>query len=142
MQQHGSTYFTRRPPPLAVEVGSKKATFSEYCRVAYQIKRNDACSNSTMPLPLLDPGVESKGQNLTFLDLGHVAHQIKSNDEYSNMQTHILSLHWMGSKVIESSHVAYQIRRESREEHIASTESVLKHTLNPGVGSSVKTFFF
>ena len=63
---------------------------------------------------------------------------------------HILSLHkpstpWVGSKLktffSDSSHVAYQVRRELSMEHHANTYHVLTHRLNPGVGSKVKPFF-
>ena len=46
MQQYGIKYFACIPPLLTI-LGSKgqKSTFSEHCHVAYQIKRNDECSN-------------------------------------------------------------------------------------------------
>ena len=49
MQQHGSKYFARRPPPSPTALGmgfiSQNSTFSEYGHVAYQVKGNHECSN-------------------------------------------------------------------------------------------------
>ena len=92
MQQHGSKYFTRRPP---VSKG-QNSTFSEHGWVAYQIKGNHECSNMVANSLPPDPcilGVGSKVHNSTFSEYGHVAYQIKGN---------ILSLHtfnlWVGLK--------------------------------------------
>ena len=45
MQQHGSKYFARRPPPPSPWGGVKSSTFSEHGHVAYKIKGNGECSN-------------------------------------------------------------------------------------------------
>ena len=94
------------------------------------------------PPPTLEVG--SKGQNSTFSEQGHVAYQIKWKPECNKMQAHSLSLHTpsnpvVGSKVktffSESSHDAYQIRREWSIKHHASTYSVLTHIPPMGVES-------
>ena len=84
------------------------------------------------------------GQNSTFSEQGHVAYQIKWKPECNKMQARSLSLHIpstpvVGSKVktffSESSHDAYQIRREWSIKHHTSTYSVLTHIPSMGVGS-------
>ena len=57
MQQHGSKYFTRRPP-------------------AYQINGNHKYSNMVANVLPADPPDWGWGQNLTFSEFGHVAYQI------------------------------------------------------------------
>ena len=46
MQQHGSKYFARRPPPPTLGVGLKGhiSTILEHGHVAYQVKGNHKCS--------------------------------------------------------------------------------------------------
>ena len=42
MQQHGSKYFARKPPPtLGMGLIGQNSTFSEDGHVAYQFKRNN-----------------------------------------------------------------------------------------------------
>ena len=67
MQQRGSKYFARRPPPTptytpTLSMGSvrKKSVFSVHGHVTYQIKENHKCSNmvaNILPADTLDPGV-------------------------------------------------------------------------------------
>ena len=73
MQQNGSTYFARKPPPpRTLRVGSKgqNSIFSEQGHVAYQNNGNRKYSNmvaKSLPTdPLTTLGVGSKGQNSTF----------------------------------------------------------------------------
>ena len=60
MQQNGSKYFARSPPPSPVlggGVNRSKFIFLEYGHVAYQIKWNHECSNVVANiLPPPDPG--------------------------------------------------------------------------------------
>ena len=95
MQQHGSKYYARRPPPP--DPGGQKVKIqliSEHSRIAFQIKGNRKCSNivanisATAPPPSPDPGIERS--NSTIAEHGHVAYLIKGNRECSNMVTHIL----------------------------------------------------
>ena len=62
MQQHGSKYFARRPPPpeLTLGVGSKdqNSTFSEHGHVAYQIKENHECNNMVANILPAEPARE------------------------------------------------------------------------------------
>ena len=58
MQQHGSKYFARRPPPPSIlGIGSvgQNSTFSEQCNVAYQIKENQECSKLVANILPVDP---------------------------------------------------------------------------------------
>ena len=93
MQQHGSKYYARRPPPDPGGQKVKIQLISEHSRIAFQIKGNRKCSNivanisATAP-PSPDPGIERS--NSTIAEHGHVAYQIKGNRECSNMVTHIL----------------------------------------------------
>ena len=110
MQQHGSKYFARKPPPtttLGDEVKRSKINFFFYNTVMLQIKLNrikNAATWSQMsqfypqtppPPPhththTLTLWLESKGQNSTFSKHGHVANQIKGNHECSNIVANIL----------------------------------------------------
>ena len=71
--------------PSTQGVGSKGQTiyFSESSHVAYQIKADDAGSNTVANvLPTNTPltqGVGSKGQFISFSEKSHVAYQIKGN---------------------------------------------------------------
>ena len=81
------------------------------------MKWNHDYSNVVANPPVPWGRVESKGQNSTFSEHGHVAYHIKWNHECSNTQAHIMSIHTpsVGSFVktfFESSHIAYQIRKE------------------------------
>ena len=53
MQQHGSKYFARRPPPPTHV--STQSTFSEHCHVAYQNKGNNEYSNMVANILHADP---------------------------------------------------------------------------------------
>ena len=73
MQQRGSKYFARRPPPtpLALWMGSvgKKSVFSVHGHVTYQIKENHECSNmvaNILPADTLDPGDGVNRSKLNF----------------------------------------------------------------------------
>ena len=70
------------------------STFSEYGHVAYQIKGNDACSNTVANSvhTLSIPEVGSKVKTL-FSEGSRDTYQIKGNEAYSTMQAHIVSLH-------------------------------------------------
>ena len=75
--------------PSTQGVGSKGQTisFSESSHVAYQIKADDAGSNTVANIlptdtPSTTPstqGVGSKGQTISFSESSHVAYQIKGN---------------------------------------------------------------
>ena len=127
MQQHGSKYFTHRPPTLGV--GS---TFLKYGHVAYKIKEQHSSKILSDPLPA-DPGqhgskyfthrplpltlrVGSKVQNSVFSEYGNVAYQIKWNHKYCNMVANILPADppprgskGLNSIFLEYGHVAYRI---------------------------------
>ena len=67
MQQHGSKYFARRPPPIPRSGGGAEGQiqlFKEHDHVAYQISGNDECSNRRAHILFLDTlsttGVGSK----------------------------------------------------------------------------------
>ena len=95
MQQHGSTYFARRPPttlPHRPWGQGQNAIFSEHGHVAYQIKGNQECSTMVANILTTDPPrpLGSKGQNSIFSEHGHVAYRIKGNHECSNMVVNIL----------------------------------------------------
>ena len=80
--------------------GLRGLGISEYGHIAYQIKRNDTCSNMVAYILPADPppppstnlggGGGSKGQNSTFSEYGHVVYHIKGNDACSNMVANIL----------------------------------------------------
>ena len=101
MQQHGSKFFTCRPPPPPLPPRPwgrvqkiNIQLFSEYGHVAYQIKGRDACSIMVANILPAEPPtlvVGSKGQNSTFSEHGHFAYHIKWNHECSNMVANILS---------------------------------------------------
>ena len=57
MLQHGSIFFFRIPPPRFEGLGSKgqNSTLSEYGRVSYQIKGNDAYINMIANILHTDP---------------------------------------------------------------------------------------
>ena len=59
MQQRGSKYFARRPPPLHPDpvdgVNRSKFTCSEHGHVTYQIKENQECTNMVANILLADP---------------------------------------------------------------------------------------
>ena len=145
-------------PPLCGLRGwdrDQNSNFPEYGRVAYQIKGNDACSNivaniflADIPHPLM---LGSKGQMQLFQNM--IMFHIKLN-AITNAATckhifcpytHPRPLGWgQRSKQCfsESSHVAYQIRRELSIEHHAITYSVLTHTLDPWGGVKGQNIFF
>ena len=81
MLQHGSKYFTRRPPhPLTL--GVKIQLFSEQCNVAYQIKGNHKCIiivANILPTDIPILRMVSIVYNSTFSEHGHVAYQITGN---------------------------------------------------------------
>ena len=67
MQQRGSKYFVRRPPPPHLHPDPVEGTilnkatsvFSVHGHVTYQIKENHKCSNmvaNILPADTLDPG--------------------------------------------------------------------------------------
>ena len=75
MQQRGSKYFARRPPPYTPDpvdgVNRSKFTCSEHDHVTYQIKENQECTNMVANILLADPlpptptlGMGSVGQNI------------------------------------------------------------------------------
>ena len=115
---------------------AKIQLFLEYGHVAYQIKGNEACSNMVANILPAWGGVRIQlYQNMVML-------QIKLNGIMNaaiSLSTYSVLTHtfdplggFKGQNFFfsESSHVAYQIRREWSIEHHASTYSVLTHTLN------------
>ena len=70
MQQYGSKYFARRPPPPTL---GRNSTFSDHGHVAYQIKENQECSNMVANIarrpPPPDPGDGISRSNSTFSDM-------------------------------------------------------------------------
>ena len=86
MQQHGSKYFSRRPPPTP-DPGVKRSKLTLQNVVILHIKLKGA-TNVAMPA---DPpshltlGRGSKVQNSTFSEHGLDAYQIKGNHECSNI---------------------------------------------------------
>ena len=88
MQQHGSKYFARHPPPPQT-LGVKRSKFNFFrtwsCFISNQMQsRNVAtwsqifCLKTAPPLTL---GLVSKGVSSTLLERGHVEYQIKGNHE-------------------------------------------------------------
>ena len=89
-------------PPLTLEIGSKGqiSNLSGHGHVAFQIKRNQVCSNmvaNTLPAapsihPPLTPALRmgSIGQNSFFSEHGHVVYQNKRNHKCGNMVANIL----------------------------------------------------
>ena len=110
-----------------------------------------ASTYSVLTLTLGPWGLGSKGQNSSFSEHGHVAYQIKGNHKCSNMQGHILSLHtldpWGGVKGQNNFFLKVVILHIKLKgmEHRAPCKHIfcpLTHTLDPGVESKIKTFFF
>ena len=94
MQQHGKSYFARRPTDpnhSTLGLGSKgqNSTFSEYGHVAYQIKWNRECSNMQAHIQSLHtpstPGMVSKVKtHICFLKVVMLHIKLKGMENRAN----------------------------------------------------------
>ena len=86
MQQHGSKYFARRPPPPPHDPWGRVKIQLFQNMVMLHIKLNGITNVAN--IFSADPG--GWDQNSTFSEYGHVSYQIKGNNACSNMVANIL----------------------------------------------------
>ena len=98
VQQHGSVYFDRKPPPTLGmgSINTSKISFfrtwscciSNFRESRMQQHGSKYFASRPSYLPTL--GMGSVVQNSTFLEHGYVAYQIKENQECTNIVANIL----------------------------------------------------